>query len=276
LDPVALCDQVDPGEDLADRIRQDRQLHDVSALVVEGEADQRTLDGLLDNVDHRTFIAGSRPYVLRAAAVCSARGIDRVACVADRDFDGAALSNSIPCLVFTDNGDLEAMLFFSPALDRVIAQFASAALSWSGGIPGLRTKVSTLLEPISKLRRANAAGGWELPFAKVGLGGFVTASGALNASAYCQALVGRGGRAALAAVAGALSAKPCVCPRTNLPLLCGHDAMHASALTLQRGGLRSPPSWGTLEKALRVAVRVSDIATTGFWGELVSLMAGGV
>lgn len=273
MDPLTLRDGLDLTADLLDRMRQDRQVHVVPNLVVEGDSDRHLLIHCASQ-KIRAFVAGSRSRVVETARRADAAELRHVTCLVDRDFDDLGIDPSVPnCLVFTDNADIEAMLYHSGAFDRLLDAFADdERLQRFGGSARVRRVVEDLLAPLSVLRRENALRGWDLSFRKVGIAGLVVGDEPrLEVATLLTALSSRCEQVSSEELRSCLSSESPRCPVSGRILLRGHDILQAVTALLRIRLASSParvPKWEHLEKSLRLTASRTDIESTTCWRTL--------
>src|SRR5213592_1693461 len=146
-----MTDSLRRGDRLADRIRLHRQVDKRPVLVIEGPSDRMLINRLMPSAV-ALFEAGTRDAVIEVAGGVS--GLDRVGCVLDRDFDdavAAAEARGLPVFPY-DDADLEAMLWWSPALDDVVAEMGSQTkVRRFGGMQAVRDRCVIIISPLERL-----------------------------------------------------------------------------------------------------------------------------
>ncbi|MDX3458059.1 hypothetical protein PV396_40020 [Streptomyces sp. ME02-8801-2C] len=92
--------------------------HDsMTVIVVEGGSDAGTLTNCISRDDCRFVVAGGKTAVLQTLELCDDQGFNGVLGVLDRDFvDMAEQRSSSTNIVYTDDYDLDAMVFFADGL----------------------------------------------------------------------------------------------------------------------------------------------------------------
>jgi hypothetical protein len=265
---------------IADRIRLDRQSDRSPALVVEGKSDRTFVRRVLGE-DVRVYLGTTRSVVLDTAADVERLGLERVACVVDRDFDDEVreLEDAIGCLVPYDGSDLESMLWSSPTLDVLLEEVAShGKLASFGGSEALRSAATRVLEPLQRLRRASAVRGWGLNFdARLALARKIsTRDLSVRVETLCDSLwhpeLGVP-KADLYAAAREFPLEPC--PRSGLPLLRGRDALAVAGAALRRllSSFTSAQSdVDRLEEMLRLAATPSTVSDTVWRNSIRSVL----
>lgn len=252
-----LGDDLRQADRLADRIRLHRQLDPRPTVVVEGTTDERFVDRVIPR-EASLFSAGTRDEVIRAARDISAVGLDRVACVLDRDFDdalAAAESDATLPLVPYDDADLEAMLWWTPILEDIVAEVGSREkLIRFGGIDTLRETSLATVQPLQRLRRASALHQWGLAFDRLDLRRRINAKTlTLGTQSLCDALwhadLGIGKNDLYEAASDFPEA---VCPTTGRQLVRGRDAIAVVGVALRR-------RVGNLSYAGAEAERIAEI-----------------
>ena len=159
---TSLKTSVDPVGDLISRLRLDRSARARGAVVVEGPSDEDVYARAF-GIDKRIiFPAAGRPNVLGVVRSLGNQPLPGVTCVADRDFDDAASQFAdLGFAVFSDNADMDSMLFASEVLDRVVGIWGSRAkLKRAGGMACLRSRIAHCILPLSALRAANVVERW--------------------------------------------------------------------------------------------------------------------
>lgn len=262
---------------LADRIRLHRQGDKRKVAIVEGQSDERILTRAFNDTEVMYFQAGTRKVALEAAVQLADWRQDYFVCVVDRDFDDevADLHGRYPILHPYENADLEAMLVVSKVGADLIAEFGSAQkIAARGGISGILGKLYEMLDPVTRLRRANAENGWGISFDDVDLGSKIDKrSMVLRLQPYCAALSdtshGSPGQAVLydyATGAKSVSKYP-TCPRGSQPYFRGRDFLVLLGAALSGYcGSRKPQSveFEGLAASLRLAG--AEQLRTGQWG----------
>jgi hypothetical protein len=264
---------IDHVRDLLDRLRLDRAARARGAVIVEGPGDERILEETLRGLELSFFPVAGRPNVFRAADELGRLFLPGVICLADTDFDEEASARQ-DCwfLIFTDNADLSAMLFFSPALERFLREWASTQkLADIGGVASLRARIVQALDLVSRLRRGNALRHGSLAFDKVDFrevidrGTFELKEQGLLARLAAGSGITRPDVAALA------EPVETVCRYTGLPMVRGGDCIAAVAVSLRRliGNLSAQQAdWHLVDKSLRLAAREGDFDTAPFVARL--------
>ncbi len=115
------------SEALANRIRQRRTTHKGAFLIVEGSSDAKFYGQMIDK-NHCQLLppAEGRDKAIKALKILQRDTAPDVIAIVDRDFDelNGTLPN-LPNLFFTDTHDLETLLLQSPALEKLLNEFAS-------------------------------------------------------------------------------------------------------------------------------------------------------
>jgi hypothetical protein len=266
---------------IADRIRQHRQVDKRPVAIGEGPSDRRFVDRVLPRGSVSFFEAGTRSEVLNTAQEVAAMGVDRVAGVVDRDFDDvvAELEQGGSPVVTYDDADLEAMLWWSRALDDVLEEIGSETkLRSFGGPAAVRSVVAEIARPIQRLRRANALHGWGLPFDSLDLRQRMKVSSLeMSIQSLCDALWDPDAgieRAELYAAAEGF--EECQCPATGRALIRGRDALAVTGVLLRRaiGSLSHQQAHpDRLSEALRLRATEATVGGTA-WRQKVTAMLG--
>lgn len=259
---------VDPVADLVSRLRLDHAARARGAVVVEGPSDGDAYARAFGIDRRRVFSAAGRVNVLGVARALTDRPLRGVTCVADRDFDDAALEFSdSEFVVFSDNADMDMMLFTCAVLDRVVEAWGTRAkLKKLGGPASLRARVVECVAPLSSLRAANVVERWGVAFKDLRVVDLVNrdrlelnvrsvATKLANASVSRDELEARS------------EADPPICPSTGTPLTSGKDAAAATDAALRKlaGNLsHQQVKDGLVARSLRLAVGLGDLSDTGF------------
>jgi hypothetical protein len=258
---------IDHVRDLLDRLRLDHDARSRGAVIVEGVSDATMLAFSLDE-DLSFFPLAGRVNVLRAADNLATSYLSGVVCVADTDFDQIAVQRTHQWfLVFSDDADVEAMLYWSPALERVLEQWASKKkYAEFGGCSAVRAAVELAVQPIAVLRAWNATSEAGLKFDSLDVSELVEK---MDLSTNLVSLVGRLGKSpkTAAEVQEALDLEPPVCPHTGRLLARGRDRLAVVGVALRHaiGTLsKQQIAGGLVEKSLRLATKQSDLSGTPF------------
>jgi Protein of unknown function (DUF4435) len=112
---------------LANRVRQRRTTHQGSFLIVEGASDAKFYGQLIDKACCQLLPpAQNRDKAIAALKILQQSSIEGVVAIVDKDFDELnGTLPDLPNLFFTDTHDLETMLLKSPALEKLLGEFAS-------------------------------------------------------------------------------------------------------------------------------------------------------
>ncbi|GIJ75977.1 hypothetical protein SAMN05443287_106212 [Micromonospora phaseoli] len=228
---------------VADRIRQHRQADSRPVIVVEGPADSRFLRAGFDD-EYVIFPTGTRSSAINVTEQLSAWRIPDAACVVDRDFDDEVRSRELsgfPVFAY-ENADLEAMASKTDAFDLMIYELGSEQkVRDNGGPEAISRLIHMVVEPIARLRAANAAKRWGLAFDKVNVADKVSLKTLeFNLDSYCAALRGESisppSMAELISVANGSVPLPYVplCPRRSSPYYRGRDFLAVAGVALRR------------------------------------------
>ncbi|WP_207128100.1 DUF4435 domain-containing protein [Actinocatenispora comari] len=233
-------------DEAATRIRLHHQADPRPVLVVEGPSDSRFLEEvLLDQC--AVFPVGGRPNVLNVVREVEALNVAslRLFGILDRDFDhkiATAESEGLPIFPY-ENADLEAMAIVSSAFKVLVSEVASAdKLHRFGGLVQLKKALYHAVEPLARLRAANAYHQWGLNFDAVDVCAKIDPdSCALKIRPYCMALVAKSSGSPppvdtlVDFAQGAETIEnPPTCPRGSRPYFRGRDLLSALAALLKR------------------------------------------
>ncbi len=269
---------------LSDRIRLHRQARpDTPIVIVEGGPDKRFVERLL-GASHTLdiFPAGPRPELFRAAREAREMGIDRLACIVDRDFDDAVdrhRNDGLP-LVAYDGADLEGMLWSTEAYDEWLSEIANEVkLAAFGGVAALREKITDSLLPLQRLRSANAHNGWGLVFDSLDLRKKASKEDlSIKLQVLCDSVWHTdAGPTKNDVFEAAISFEVPTCPATGHPLLRGKDAIALTAVALRRlvGSLTlQATNLEQLEAGLRLAANETHLRGSPWLHEAVAFLDG--
>jgi hypothetical protein len=257
---------------LADRVRLHRQVDSRPVVVGEGDADRRIAARVLPEGEVVFFVAGTRDLVLETARRVPDLRLHEIACVVDRDFDdevGHAEQDGLVVASY-DEADLEAMLWWSPALDDVVHELGSEAkLRAFGGIGAVREVAVDVLRPLQRLRRASAVSGWGLNFDGLDLRRRISVEHlTMKEQSLCDALWRDELDVPKSDLYEAARTWPeALCPTSGRPLIRGRDALAAVGVALRRAvGTLSfqevNPS--RLSEILRLRASPDALARTGW------------
>jgi hypothetical protein len=112
--------------DIANYIRMIRSQHSGAILVVEGDKDRRVFERFVDMACCKLVYAQGKTNAIDAIDILQNTNFVGVLAIIDTDFyklDGIAPNTSN--VILTDSHDLETMLIYSGALERVLLEFGS-------------------------------------------------------------------------------------------------------------------------------------------------------
>lgn len=113
---------------IANSIRQAKQILSSTFLIVEGDTDSRLYKNFFGNNDCQTQVAHNKDNAIKALKILQTENYEGVLAIVDADFDNLEnIDYKNNSLFLTDFHDLECLLFTSPALEKVLAEFASEA-----------------------------------------------------------------------------------------------------------------------------------------------------
>ena len=114
------------AEEIANEIRLTRAQHQGSFLLVEGRDDRLFMEAFISRQKCRIFVAESKDRVYDVIRILDVDGFRGALGLVDADFDRVlGVADSSANVVRYAYHDLEAMLLFSPALQRVLVEFGS-------------------------------------------------------------------------------------------------------------------------------------------------------
>ena len=273
---------------LADRIRLHRQTDKRPIIIVEGPSDERILKRAFgEGISY--FSAGTRDLALEESRKLHHWKQKFFMCVVDRDFDDTVAEfegQQVPIHAY-ENSDLEAMLAVSGVAASLIAEFGSTKkIESQGGVDHIIDKIYRMVEPVTRLRRANVENGWGLTFDAIDLRSKVDKKNLeFKVQGYCAALNATSDKAPgqkilLQYATGQLPLqKAPSCPRGVTPYFRGRDFLAFISISLcGYCGTRRPQSVEPeiLEASLRLGG--SDHIKTSAWGQelmaAISALAG--
>jgi hypothetical protein len=114
--------------EIANEIRMKRQLHPGSFVIVEGPKDLQVYRRFFDPNGCRLVPSFDKEKAMRALDLLEKEGFPGIVAIVDSDF--WVLKKHVPSsenLFTTDTHDLETMIIRSPALEKVLAEYASEA-----------------------------------------------------------------------------------------------------------------------------------------------------
>ncbi|MEU8464736.1 hypothetical protein [Streptomyces sp. NPDC029003] len=249
-------------------------------IITEGPSDERILRRAFGE-GAVYFAAGSRSTALEQSRTLHSWRQGYFLSIVDRDFDDTVAdfeSENIPIHAY-ENADLEAMLCVSAASAELLAEFGSMAkIEAQGGFEQVIERLFLLVEPVSRLRRANIENDWGLTFDSIDLRSKIEKKSLnLKIQSYCAALndssrdaPGQGLLIKYATGQIALKKVPS-CPRGTVPYFRGRDFLAMlSASLCGCFGTRRPQTVEPeiLEGALRLggSIHLKD----GPWGQELS------
>jgi hypothetical protein len=110
----------------ANTVRQQRSTFSGTFLLVEGRSDKVFYSNFVDNVFCRFLVTDGKDNAMTTLNSLEKSGYTGILAIVDADFDRLeSLPHQSPNLLRTDTHDLETMILQSPALDKLLAIFAS-------------------------------------------------------------------------------------------------------------------------------------------------------
>lgn len=121
--------------EIASEIQLTRSHHQGSFLIVEGRDDRLFMEAFTSRNTCQIFVARDKQAVLESISVLDGIGFRGALGLVDADFDRVSgVKHTSANIVSYDCHDLESMLIFSPALERVLIEFGSRSkISGRGG-----------------------------------------------------------------------------------------------------------------------------------------------
>jgi hypothetical protein len=110
----------------ANEVRLRRSAHKGAFLIVEGSSDARFYRQQIDADHCQIVVAQNRDMALKVLGILQKDPAPDVIAIVDKDFDELnGTLPDLPNLFFTDTHDLETLLIQSPALEKLLGEFAS-------------------------------------------------------------------------------------------------------------------------------------------------------
>lgn len=137
---------------IANEIRMKRSQHRGTFLVVEGRDDRLFMERFTCNVTCKIVVAEGKVNVEEVITILDQDNFDGVLGIVDADFDRIeCIERGSPNMVMPPYHDLETMLMCSPALDRVLNEYASQTKIRNSKIDILEELIDKAL-PVAYLR----------------------------------------------------------------------------------------------------------------------------
>lgn len=259
------------AEGIANRVRMLRSKHKGSFVLVEGAEDEMLYGLFIEKHACKIQIAHGKPNLLRALEILEAEHFLGVVAIADADFsvlDGTAEPRAN--LLYTDGHDLETMLLASPALEKVLHQFADPKKIEAVDVRGT---LLTLGRPIGYMRWLSAREGLSLLFEDIDFERFIRDKTlALDKAACLQELQNRSKKGVLPLLSiwdrldGMMNEA-----HDSWHICCGHDLVVILSIGLRRffgsqNAAELKPA--RLELCLRLAYERAYFATTRLWASI--------
>ncbi|NJL29035.1 MAG: DUF4435 domain-containing protein [Thermoanaerobaculia bacterium] len=241
--------------DVEVEVLMSRAAFDGAFLIVEGDDDSRFFHSRIEDSTCEIVNAGGKLTVIGGMERLNSRRFRGALGVVDDDcdtIDGRWMAH--PNLVSTgDVRDLDALLIWSPAFDKVLAEYASPSrIKKLGGAAAVRDRLVEIALPFGSLRRWAASTQTALDFKELRPFRFVEPSWIFDPPTLFTTAAKALGLATgtlIAQIAGLSQADPrSVCQ--------GHDLIAILARGLVKGGIlgSSSPGSATLGSALRLAL----------------------
>lgn len=261
------------SQDVASDIRMQRQTWAGSFLLVEGRDDKRFMDPFVDPVSCQIQVAQGKEIVCDVLRILNGWGFQGVLGLVDADFDRVRqLNHSRPGVVMLEHHDLETMLFSSPALDRVLAEFGNQTKIQDLGEDPLEALMEQVL-PLARLRLASAERGLGLRFSNLRYSNWLNRhSFNVDVEKMIVDVRNKSSRHDLSveelrsAIEDVETAK-----HDSLEICNGHDLVEilAIALTSKMGSNSSKPvSADELRRSLRLAYSEQEFTTSRLRGQV--------
>ena len=160
---------------IANEIRMTRSQHKGSFLLVEGSTDALLFERLTNKENCRVMFSNGKDNALKIMEILENGNFKGTLAIVDADFwvvENVKVTN--PNVLITDAHDIETMLIFSNALDKVLAEFGSPSKLGNLGKP-LRDILVELALPIGFLRLISTPTrkNLQLNFKKMRYGNFI-------------------------------------------------------------------------------------------------------
>ncbi|MCY4549954.1 MAG: DUF4435 domain-containing protein [Defluviicoccus sp.] len=182
------------GATIANEVRLEGAVHEGSFLLVEGNDDAKLLSKFCDKEKCSILVCFGRERLLDAITILEKGGFYRALAIADRDFaDIIDYPEYEGVVIFSDETDMDIMIFQSPALDHVLLEFGApdrvAAIEAEGKRP--RDLIFAAAKCIGALRLLSQERGLSLRFAEMNYHFETRGSFQINVRRTIQHIVGR-------------------------------------------------------------------------------------
>jgi len=248
-------------------------------FVVEGISDQKLMARFVDAKLCTLLCAHGRVNVEEAIAVLHRESVAGCLGLVDADFDRVnGVARSADNIVCYEHADSEMMLLMSPALDRVLVEYA------------VKSKVDSLLrctqtdsvrdcllrcgEPLAQVRHASLVCGLKLKFKGIDYGKFVCAKTLrVDEKKAIQLVVANTKQADLTpeAVSQLLEQRPSDVALSEY--CCGHDCTTILSIGLRQAIANLPQqlaSKANVERLLRLAFEWADLMRSTLYEQIVT------
>ena len=153
---------------IANEVRMKRTQYDGAFLICEGAGDSRFIRRFIDEKNCRIIVARAKSIVLEAIEILDDSKVPGCCAIVDADFDRQlGVQYRSHNVIATNHHDLDAVLFFSPALEKILYEYGSegkiAAFQQMAGIT-LREAIIQSALHIGALRFVSQRDGLALKF----------------------------------------------------------------------------------------------------------------
>ena len=181
---------------LAGELRLTKKAFAGVVIVVEGSDDKNVIESLYDERNVRVVPGNGKPTVLGAIHILNSERVRGVLAVVDADCSRFEFSVQEENVCYFDFHDLETMQLFSPALNRVISEFAQndrlAAFCGEYGLDAVRDCLLEKGKFLGMLRNISNRDNLGLNFKDITFDVYIDKKTlGTNELAICQSIIGR-------------------------------------------------------------------------------------
>jgi len=271
-----MFDEID-GHEIAAQVKLMRTNWAGAVLVVEGETDQKLLDGFVDDAKCEVVCAYGKPNVLDAIRILVDQGVVGVLGFVDSDFDRIdGVGPDSEDIVTCDFADSEMMMLASPALEKVLGAYGNdakvAAAVCKCPHATLREHLFEEGAKIASLRYAAKKNGWSLKFKDLDYAKFVHAPSLMvDLGKATKAIVANSKIEGLSPDVVAAAAAPLDTGHDRRDFCAGHDCTFLLAIGFKQalaGLAKQVATKENVEKWLRLAYEARFFRATNVYQEI--------
>lgn len=153
---------------IATEVMLERRGSQATAILVEGSTDSKFYKGFFDLSLCNITACRGKQMVIDAVYILERRGFVGLIAIVDADFDRIVDKNYSDNIVMTQHNDVESMIFFSEALERILYNYGSlekinAHIGRSSGI-SVRSIITDQAKFLGCMRFISMTKGWNLKF----------------------------------------------------------------------------------------------------------------